>query len=298
MRKLIAASLLVVTFLVACSRAQKTVTLALLGDMVLGRQVHAQSDSLGFLTSDLRAADLALANLESPLSADPPASPGPYDLCAPAGRSGLLSAWGLDLLALANNHRLDCGPAGVEETRKVLESAGLTGIGPGLPPVIRTVNGLRLAFLAFDDISSPLDGVAAAAAIRSRREAGARVIVYVHWGMEYQSGPSPRQKALAAQFAGAGAVLVVGSHPHVLQPAAWIASAYGKTLVLYSLGNALFDQPGLADTRQSALVLVGLDGEGVRSVRAVPFIIDVAASRVLAADAETGEQIRERLGLR
>jgi hypothetical protein len=67
--------------------------------------------------------------------------------------------------------------------------------------------------------------------------------------------------------------------------------------VLYSLGNALFDQPGLADTRQSALVLVTLDTRGVQSARAVPFVIDVPVSRLVAPDAETAKQIHLNLGL-
>jgi poly-gamma-glutamate capsule biosynthesis protein CapA/YwtB (metallophosphatase superfamily) len=83
----------------------------------------------------------------------------------------------------------------------------------------------------------------------------------------------------------------------VLQPAAWIETTQGKTLVLYSLGNALFDQGGLADTRRSALVMVTLDADGVTSVRIVPFEIDVVHSRVVQPDAETVEKIQDRLNL-
>jgi poly-gamma-glutamate synthesis protein (capsule biosynthesis protein) len=123
------------------------------------------------------------------------------------------------------------------------------------------------------------------------------VVVYVHWGMEYQSGATDRQKALARQFADAGAVLVVGSHPHVLQPAGWIPTAQGKTLVLFSLGNALFDQAGLPDTRQSAMVLVTLDSQGVSSVQVTPFEIDPAGSRILPPDPQVAAQIRLILAL-
>ena len=134
-------------------------------------------------------------------------------------------------------------------------------------------------------------------AIRLARASASVVVVSVHWGMEYQGGASDRQKILAQQFADAGADLVVGTHPHVLQPAAFIPTARGKTLVLYSLGNALFDQPGLSDTRQSALVLVTLDLHGVKSVRAVPFVIDVPHSRLVAPDPEAARQINLALRL-
>jgi hypothetical protein len=68
-------------------------------------------------------------------------------------------------------------------------------------------------------------------------------------------------------------------------------------LVLYSLGNALFDQPGLPDTRQSALIVVTLDAKGVQSARAIPFFIDVFASNIIAPDAHTAGQIHARLAL-
>ena len=93
----------------------------------------------------------------------------------------------------------------------------------------------------------------------------------------------------------------------MLQRAEWIqspSSAAGAqsgllpgTLVLYSLGNALFDQGGLADTRRSALVVVTLDKEGVKSVRVVPFALDAVGSRVLAPDGETAKIIRDQLNL-
>ncbi len=91
--------------------------------------------------------------------------------------------------------------------------------------------------------------------------------------------------------------MLVGTHPHVLQPAAWIRTARGKTLVLYSLGNALFDQAGLPDTRQSALVVLTLNAQGVQSIRVLPFVIDPLNSLTLPPDSQTDRQIRLRLGL-
>ncbi len=280
----------------ACQPSQ-TVTLALLGDLMLGRGVDPKPDSLAYLAPDLSAADLALANLESPLAPVLPASDSTYNLCASSVRADLLPAWGFDLLSLANNHSFDCSPDGPAETRSALEAAGFTSIGPGLEPVYREVNGLQLAFLAFEDVALPLDTNATVQAIRSARATGAVVIVSIHWGAEYQGGASDRQKSLALQFAVAGAALIWGHHPHVLQPAEWIETIQGKTFVLYSLGNALFDQGGLADTRRSALVVVTLDADGVTSVRFVPFEIDVANSRVVQPDTETVEKIQDRLNL-
>ena len=300
MKKLLPLLSILTIILVACQPARPTVSLALLGDLMVGRAERPEFASLSYLVPELRAADLSLANLESPLAPGGgmgSTSKDGYDLCADSARTDLFPLWDLDLLSLANNHRLDCGPQGVAATLKALTARGIRPVGPGPQPVYWQVNGLKLAFLAFDDILQPIDREAAVQAIQTTRASGALVVVSVHWGMEYQSGVSDRQKTLARQFAEAGAALVVGSHPHVLQPAAWIATAQGKTLVLYSLGNALFDQAGLPDTRQSALVLVTLDAQGVRSARAVPFVIDTADSRILPAEPPVAARIRQTLAL-
>jgi poly-gamma-glutamate synthesis protein (capsule biosynthesis protein) len=298
-RSRICVFLLAFLLISSCVYQHSAVSLALLGDVMVGRGVHPSAASLAYLAPQLKAADLSLANLESPLAdggKDAPSKDG-YNLCAPVSQATFLPAWGLDMLSLANNHRFDCGLEGPAATVRSLSALGVTPVGPGPQPVYQEINGLKLAFLAFDDILQPIDATTALDAIQSARSSGALVVVAVHWGMEYQSGASDRQKALARQFADAGAALIVGSHPHVLQPAAWIPTARGKTLVLYSLGNALFDQPGLPDTRQSALVLVTMTASGVQSTQVVPFVIDPAMSRVLPADPQTAARIRLRLEL-
>jgi poly-gamma-glutamate synthesis protein (capsule biosynthesis protein) len=281
----------------ACRSRPAVINLALLGDINLGRGVSPAPDSLAFLAPELKAADIAFANLESPLGrGNGSVAPyGGYDLCAPAERANLLAAWGFDLLSIANNHRFDCSPDGPSETAAILRATDIYPVASGLDSVYWNIPGLKLAFLAYDDVASPLDEKAAVQEIWQAHAYGALVVVSVHWGAEYQAAPTERQKTLANRFAQAGAVLIVGSHPHVLQTAEWIPTGEGKTLVLYSLGNALFDQPGLPDTRRSALVVVRLDAGGVRSVRAVPFVIDTAGSRVVAPDAAAAALIHNDL---
>lgn len=283
--------------LAACHPKAPTVTLAILGDLMIGRGVDPKPDSLAYLIPDLSLADLSLANLESPLAPVLPPTDSTHTLCASSDGGDMLTTWGFDLLSIANNHSFDCGSGGPADTRSVLQSAGITPIGPDILPVYREVNGLQLAFLAFDDVSSPLDANAAVQAIRSAHLTGALVIVSIHWGAEYQGGASDRQKSLAGQFADAGAALIWGHHPHVLQPAAWIVTAQGKTLVLYSLGNALFDQGGLDETHLSAMVVVMLGAGGVISVHTLPFEIDVNNSRIVQPDAESAAHILERLNI-
>lgn len=269
----------------------RPVTLALLGDVMLGRGVQADEGSFAYLQPHLVTADLALANLESPLTDAPAESASPYILCAPPKAVEALAAAGIDLLSVANNHSRDCGAEGAAETLSVLQEAGLGAIGQEGKPLLREVNELHLAFLAFD-ATGDFAFIPAVESVRSAREGGAVVIVSMHWGAEYQSSPSEEQQRIARQLAEAGAALIWGHHPHVLQPAQWI----GDTLVLYSLGNALFDQHGLASTRQSVLALVTLDATGVRGLEVVPFLVDAVRSRTEAPSAEEAQRIMEYFG--
>jgi poly-gamma-glutamate synthesis protein (capsule biosynthesis protein) len=267
-----------------------SVTLALLGDVMLGRDAHPTPETFAYLKSFLTSADLALANLESPLTDSPAQTSSPYVICAQPENVRYLVNAGFDLLSLANNHRLDCGREGLIETQKTLTDAGLGFIGPDSEPVCRSIHGMQLAFLAFD-ATNRFDLDAAVRVVRSARATGAIVIVSIHWGAEYQAGASSDQKQIAGQLADAGAALIWGHHPHVLQPSVWLRDH--KTLVFYSLGNALFDQYGLEATRRSALVLVTLDRAGVEKVKIIPFLIDIQNSRITKAGQTDAELIMQ-----
>lgn len=291
-RLLLAALNLLLVLLSGCQAETPapSVTLALLGDVMLGRAVRPSAQTFAYLKPTLLSADLSLANLESPLTNAPVETQSQYQLCAPPESARSLADAGFDLFSLANNHALDCGEKGQAETQSTLMGAGLGFIGTDSQPLSREINSIRLTFLAFD-ATSGFDVETATQAVRSARENGAIVIVSTHWGAEYQSGASSAQKQIAAQLAEAGAALIWGHHPHVLQPAEWLNS--GKTLVLYSLGNALFDQAGLASTRQSALALVTLDSSGVKTLKVIPFVIDIPKSRIIEADAASAKSILE-----
>jgi poly-gamma-glutamate capsule biosynthesis protein CapA/YwtB (metallophosphatase superfamily) len=290
------------------------VTLALLGDVMLGRGVAesfsrsaGQSGSaavweraFAVLSPYIARADLTLANLESPLSQSeiPGDSRSPtMSLCASAASIRELQTIGFDLFALANNHTHDCPDQQPDETRNILRSAGLEGIPPGYAPLWRSIKEHRLAFFAFDDISSPLDWAAAQQAVKEARSAGGIVIISLHWGLEYDSAPSSRQVRLAQELADAGAALIWGHHPHVLQPAAWVQGKNQPypTLVAYSLGNALFDQYAIPDANHSALVLVHILGGWVRGVYGVPFEIHSQECVLRSASPETARQVLDRL---
>ena len=298
-------TLLLMVFGLAVSRAPPAgARLALLGDLMLGRGVAVrlsdlETEPLVFLSDELRAADLALGNLESPLTDEPLRDPAGYDLRAnPAAAIGL-AASGLDALSLANNHSLDSGPAGLADTRAALARAGLAGLASGDPPLRFELHGLKLSLLAYEGVNQPLDLAVIEADIRREKARGALVIVSLHWGAEFRPAPEPWQVDVADALALAGADLIWSHHPHVLQPVKWVERpGFSRlSLVVYSLGNALFDQETPPDARQGALLLVDLDAKGVASVEARPFEINLRQGGLIAPDSDTTGLIYERLQL-
>ena len=272
------------------TRGETTVTLALTGDVMLGRSValaHREGgweQVLAALAPYASSADLAFANLESPLTDAPLLHEG-YDLRAPTQAVQSLQAAGFDLVSLANNHALDAGAIGLEDTLDTLQDAGIEAVGPGSEAQPVHLQGLTIVWLAMDDAGSRVDIRAAQANLAEWRSRADLLVISIHWGVEYQESPSPRQRQLAAELAAAGADLIVGHHAHVLQPVEWVlGEGRGQpTLVVFGLGNAIFDQGAPPQARHGATLLVEVGAGGVRSVSAVAHIIE--PGRWEAADA-------------
>ena len=285
--------------------SQPAFTLALVGDVMLGRGVAQALDgdwdaAFTQVQPWLAEADLAFANLESPLTTAPLPPIGGYDLRAPPEAVAALRAAGFDVVSLANNHALDAGRVGLAQTMTALDAAGIAGLvdqGTGElvdwspSPMYQSTNLPICHFLAFDDTVAPLDLEAATEAVAASAEQAAPIIVSVHWGGEYQAAPSSRQRAIARELAAAGADLVVGHGPHVLQRVEWV----GETVVAYSLGNFLFDQPYPADCRWGAILCVTLRGDRIVAVEALPTVVD--RGRVRPAGPKDATAILARLAL-
>ena len=297
--------------------SENVVELVTAGDVMLGRGVAGVSQPFAAVIPWLRAADLALANLECVIAPGGTPHPGqldepalqPYRLYAPPSAVTALREVGFDVLGLANNHALDLGPAGLAETVSRLQAAGIATVGAGpsaeaaLQPLIRQVGGVRLAFLAFNAVPDPADtGLTkteapdqnggwtragwdreqvTAAIAAARAQAGA-VIVSVHWGYEYEMRADPAQRDAAHAMLDAGADLVIGHHPHVVQSFEVATkcqkpgflekpgfSTGGGQFVAYSLGNFVFDQEQ-EETRQGLALRAFFDDQGLRAVQALP----------------------------
>jgi poly-gamma-glutamate synthesis protein (capsule biosynthesis protein) len=161
---------------------------------------------------------------------------------------------------------------------------------PIYQPIYQSTNIPVYRFLAFDDTVAPLDLEAAADAVGAVAGQADLVIVSIHWGGECQAAPTSRQRAIAEGLSAAGADLIVGHGPHVPQRVEWV----GKTLVAYSLGNFLFDQPYPADCRWGVVLRVTLRGDRIAAVGALATVVD--QGRVRLADPEDAAAILTRLG--
>jgi poly-gamma-glutamate synthesis protein (capsule biosynthesis protein) len=215
---------------------------------------------------------------------------------ADPARAADLARAGFDVISLANNHVHNLGGGGAVESRTHLLAAGITPAGAGadiaqaFSPVVQRAGGLKIAFLAYTlwhNARSPIgsDGVLAHInegdllqrvpdAIRAARAVlGADfVIVSVHWGIEFQPHPLPKQIEAAHLLVDAGADLVLGHHPHVLQE----VERYHGGVIAYSLGNFVFDE-GFLSRRQTVILHATLDGTGtlrrVTDVALTPIMI-------------------------
>jgi poly-gamma-glutamate capsule biosynthesis protein CapA/YwtB (metallophosphatase superfamily) len=260
------------------------VHLVAVGDVMLGRgvAVHAarHGNPLQHLTPLLTKADVAFANLECTLSNRGRRKEGGFALRAAPVSSVFLSDAGLDVVSLANNHTTDFGPHALLDTADAVAAAGVLGVGLTGPDAPRfsvvMVRGVRVAFVAFNDIEPSATrrnrtGVAAlnlqdaTRAVEHARHNADVVVVSLHWGYQYQHAPTRHMRRVAHALSDAGAHLILGHHPHVIQG----LERRGRTVIAYSLGNAVFDQRDPKTHRGLALDVV-LNRDGVVDVTLLP----------------------------
>ena len=147
---------------------------------------------------------------------------------------------GFNIVNLANNHVRDFGKDGFAQSRAYLDKAGIDYFGDFYnegPALVKNINGLKIAFIGYNEFGDPAIA-GTLAKIKDARGSADFVIVYAHWGAEYQTNFWPGSQVKGRQFIDAGADAVLGSHPHVVQP----IEIYKGKPIFYSLGNFLFDQ--------------------------------------------------------
>ncbi|MEE9457432.1 MAG: CapA family protein [bacterium] len=289
--------------------------LVAVGDMSLARGVNVdlytgRSESpLRHVAPLIGRARIAFGNLESPLTKRAKRIPtkgprgGSIYLKGNPDYAFILTEAGFDVLSLANNHIMDYGEQGLSDTIYYLEQEGIkhTGAGPNLAAALEPadidVDGYVVRFLAFNGVepreyyagaakagTAPLDeGIIVSAIGRAKREANL-VVVSLHWGGESMAYPTSEQKRLAHKFVDAGADVIVGHHPHVIQG----VESYEGAVIAYSLGNFLFDSR-YAERRYSTLLAVEVSrSRGILGFRLIPIYIE-GTEPVVSADSDVAE---------
>lgn len=270
--------------LCAMSGAQADpVRLIFVGDVMLddgpGRVVASGRDPLALFAAQLRDADFTIGNLECPIATVGKALDNKIFAFRADPRVVSVLKGRFDALAVANNHSGDYGKAAFLETLDHLDRAGIAHFGGGRDlarahaPLWIERRGLRIAVLGYNEFKprsfeagpeSP--GIAwseddqVISDIRAARAAGADLVIpFMHWGWEREPGPSERQRQLARTMVDAGADVVVGGHPHVTQGAEY----YRGKLIVYSLGNFVFDGFRLPAARRGWLLRLTLERHGL-----------------------------------
>ncbi len=298
----------------AAAQSSQRVVIAAVGDVAPGEPQEGllQKDwqsVLGVTAEPLRQADVAFANLEAPL---PPADAKPWPrgslplLVGKPELAATLAKAGFDVVSLANNHVFDYHRVGVDGTLAAVERAGLAHTGLGVSakdaekPAILLRNGVRIGFIAATDrvnrsadagadraVVAWLNPAQLQARIRELRPHVDIVVVSLHWGLSYHLGVLESQRRIAAQLVEAGADLILGSHPHVLEPVEQISGVP----VAFSLGNFLFG--GQQGDRGRTLVLQaefsvtpGRTRPQLVAVRCLPAVVNAQRQLVAPSSAE------------
>ena len=250
--------------------------------------VVRRTGNAGAVRALVEGADLAIANFENPapnrfrwhtsgtiFSADPKLIDG-------------LTNAGIDYVSLGNNHIRDVGANGIIQTIANLEKRGIAWSGAGKDlaqarrPAMLDARGTKVAILGYDTIakyyaasatragSAQMTGAVVKADVAAARKAGADlVIVFPHWGTEYDATPFAGQQRLARAAIDAGADIVIGNHAH------WAAAmeVYKGKPIWYALGNFVFDQTWSEPTMEGITLELTFVGKDLRQIRMRPHII-------------------------
>ncbi len=276
--------LIVLIVLSACKPAPRTaatapvtntVTVAFVGDVCfdwgLEKLVEAGFDPFHpEVKSILREADIAVYNNEMTVGfRGEPEDKIAHFRCPPATLSLVTNA-GFDVASTANNHALDFGAVSLLDTisnldlYRIRHTGGGSNLNAAIRPVVIRTNGMTVSILAFGYMNpsnliaranrpgvAPLTLSIITNCIAAARKDSDYVMLFIHWGREYSNLPTYDQRRMAHAAVDAGADLVVGHHPHILQG----IEAYGNAVIFYSMGNFCFPQTDHTNLRDSMIGL-------------------------------------------
>jgi Bacterial capsule synthesis protein PGA_cap/TAT (twin-arginine translocation) pathway signal sequence len=288
------------------------------GVPVLADQLKADPTGvLSPIAPVLSRADLAMVNLETAITSRGEPVPGKaYHFRSPAESFVALRAAGVDVVNMANNHALDYGAVGMQDTFDAVAESGVPAVGMGhnaaeaFRPYRTVIHGQRIAIFGSVDWLEPalipqwtatdtqpglafsIDPTPLLAAVRDVRSTVDTLIVFLHWGIETTYCASPEQHSLALALVGAGADIIVGSHAHRVFGAGHV----GSSLVAYGLGNFVYFRED-GQSGSSGVLLVKATGRQIDAYSWIPARIVHGIPRpetgnAAAADLSVWEQRR------
>jgi poly-gamma-glutamate synthesis protein (capsule biosynthesis protein) len=289
--------------------ADATVTLAFAGDVVFGGNVPLLMEQYGgydqafaHIAEQLQAPDVAIANLESPITDRGQAQDNDWVFRTSPEALPALKRSGIDAFSLANNHILDYGLEGLEDTLAYLAQNEFRFTGAGMnaeeafAPAVLDIRGIRIALLGFSlvlpdeswiatadnpGVAAAHDHEAAVAAIEAAATQADLVVVTVHWGQDRVPSPNAQQREAARRYIDAGADLVIGTHPQVVQG----LERYEGKWIVYSLGSLVATtNPNYPETWQSMILHATCSRNGNCELRVVPIHNYEAQPKMVEAD--------------
>ncbi|MFA6492718.1 MAG: CapA family protein [Patescibacteria group bacterium] len=242
------------------TKTQETeMTFTFAGDAMFGRAVYNQfgndlTKAFRNLDKSLFNSDINILNLEGPIVEEkfiPDTTPDNLVMKFPPSTKDALGWLNINAISLGNNHTLDQGNTALDFTKKTLANAKITSIGDqqNKNEIVKVFEkeDLKIAILAINFLTNTPD---LEEEIKKQKNDNAFVIIFPHWGNEYQSTHNKTQEKLARNWIDEGADLIIGSHPHVVQD----AEIYKEKPIFYSLGNFLFDQTFSKETQRSLVI--------------------------------------------
>ncbi len=275
---------------------QKPVYIIFVGDIMLSRNVDAKIKKYKDynypyknVNEYLKTGDIVFGNLETAITPGRAIKTGEMTFRADPENAIALKENGFSVLSLANNHTPNFGEKGLKDTINYLTEAGIKYVGAGNKemaeaPATTTVNGLKFAFLAYnspDVVPSSyeadatrygtnfMDTLKMQEAVKKSKLDNDFVIVSMHAGVEYKNIANKYQSDFAHAAIDAGAEMVIGHHPHVVQN----VEKYKDKYIIYSLGNFIFDQMWSQNTREGMIAKFTFDESGVINTEFKPVII-------------------------
>lgn len=277
------------------------VRMLFVGDIMLDRAVAEHAEEAGDAVLFKNAAplfagrDLIVGNLEGTITDNSSISRVDNSILRftfSPRMAGVLADAGIGAVSLANNHALDFGESGFNETLNYLDQQNIASFGSPLNSAhIATqvdVRGKKICLVGYHQLFDP-NPTSVLAKLNELAPQCDYTVLMAHWGVEYSHEPTQAQQELAHQFIDAGADVVIGGHPHVVEP----VEIYNSHAIFYSLGNFIFDQGWMSDVRRGAAVTIDFS-DTKTTFTVVPVETYLGAS---LGDGATNEAVLQNLKL-